>query len=672
MDLHESVELAQLMQSVETQKSQVFPNAATTTNAMEVKTKSSKRSVYVGFYKAQSRQITTTTRKEPLTLNTSRISTMEKIDHRFETKKQFLENQIKLFNEDLDRPLKEDITGCANDEFELKSSIYIKQFSVRKIQLGNNGNLWINAATNFSDELQKLVQESNLRAFAINSDKMVVVSLQSVQSLQSLMECESDSENECVTDHDDYFNDKISRFKLEADPEDWEFFEMDNEFATFSLFISSQYYSVTASVEKCLNWWLSYEKPLPFEEILLGKNFETRIPNYLKNVNIDEYIDSDGSIKETFVKDKLANSSEYIQKLFDKSQQYADTKPIFKVKKIFDESQKTAVKDALSANLVLIQGPPGTGKSHVAVRIIDVLFKIMKSKVANAMSEIPLARIQNEEELVSQEMKNISHHYSKPILILAQRNSSLDFLVEKCIVEFGLVPYQLVRFGERSTSPIVAPFKFSNIIKSAVRHSSQFSNIKWNFNRQLDEFNRKDDLDETIKFMDSEFEIFRQQQLEFFRTKLQGAKILAMTTSGAAINHDLLKMLGIKIVLVEEAAEIMMPNLIASLLPSCEHLILIGDHLQLRPRPASHSMIAQFNMNLSLFEVLVKRNFKCSMLKTSHRLPPFMTKVLNKVFYSNQLEVTISEDINITSSTDRQAAKLDNEGMYFNFYLYII
>jgi chromosomal replication initiation ATPase DnaA len=53
----------------------------------------------------------------------------------------------------------------------------------------------------------------------------------------------------------------------------------------------------------------------------------------------------------------------------------------FKVKKLFDESQKIAVKNALSANLVLIQGPPGTGKSHVAVRIIDVLLNLTKQPI---------------------------------------------------------------------------------------------------------------------------------------------------------------------------------------------------------------------------------------------------------------------------------------------------
>ena len=57
-----------------------------------------------------------------------------------------------------------------------------------------------------------------------------------------------------------------------------------------------------------------------------------------------------------------------------------------------------------------------------------------------------------------------------------------------------------------------------------------------------------------------------------------------MTTSGAAINQQLLNELKAAVVFVEEAAEVLESNLLASLTPHVKHLILIGDHMQLKPK----------------------------------------------------------------------------------------
>ena len=57
-----------------------------------------------------------------------------------------------------------------------------------------------------------------------------------------------------------------------------------------------------------------------------------------------------------------------------------------------------------------------------------------------------------------------------------------------------------------------------------------------------------------------------------------------MTTSGAAINQQLLNELKAAVVFVEEAAEVLESNLLASLTSHVKHLILIGDHMQLKPK----------------------------------------------------------------------------------------
>jgi superfamily I DNA and/or RNA helicase len=73
--------------------------------------------------------------------------------------------------------------------------------------------------------------------------------------------------------------------------------------------------------------------------------------------------------------------------------------------------------------------------------------------------------------------------------------------------------------------------------------------------------------------------------------------------------HLLFFDLGCKIVIVEEAAEIFEAHVITSLSPKCEHLILIGDHVQLRPSPSVYKLAMNYKIDVSLFERFVKNNF---------------------------------------------------------------
>ena len=56
-----------------------------------------------------------------------------------------------------------------------------------------------------------------------------------------------------------------------------------------------------------------------------------------------------------------------------------------------------------------------------------------------------------------------------------------------------------------------------------------------------------------------------------------------MTTTGAAIHQRLLNQLKAAVVFVEEAAEVLESNLLATLTPHVKHMVLIGDHKQLKP-----------------------------------------------------------------------------------------
>ncbi len=102
--------------------------------------------------------------------------------------------------------------------------------------------------------------------------------------------------------------------------------------------------------------------------------------------------------------------------------------------------------------------------------------------------------------------------------------------------------------------------------------------------------------------MESRKSIEEEKKLAVLREK----KIVGMTITGAAINSSLIQKLGPKIVLVEEAAEILEPCLISAISRSTEHLILIGDHKQLRPSVDTYTLKINCNFDVSMMERLIR------------------------------------------------------------------
>lgn len=75
-------------------------------------------------------------------------------------------------------------------------------------------------------------------------------------------------------------------------------------------------------------------------------------------------------------------------------------------------------------------------------------------------------------------------------------------------------------------------------------------------------------------------EAFRQEihnvYNEVERRVLQTAKIIGVTTTGLAQRISLLRHVPGKVIICEEAGEIMEPHMISALLPSVEHVISVG------------------------------------------------------------------------------------------------
>lgn len=126
---------------------------------------------------------------------------------------------------------------------------------------------------------------------------------------------------------------------------------------------------------------------------------------------------------------------------------------------------------------------------------------------------------------------------------------------------------------------------------------------------------------------------------------LQQADIVGVTTTGLARNLDLLRKLRCKVMLCEEAGEVLEAHILTALLPSVEQAILIGDHLQLRPQIQNYELQStnplgkKYSLDMSLFERLVQPpcasdlKFPYSTLETQRRMHPSIAELVRSTLY---------------------------------------
>ncbi|KAG8185046.1 hypothetical protein JTE90_017067 [Oedothorax gibbosus] len=115
----------------------------------------------------------------------------------------------------------------------------------------------------------------------------------------------------------------------------------------------------------------------------------------------------------------------------------------------------------------------------------------------------------------------------------------------------------------------------------------------------------------------------------------QKADVVGMTTTGASKYRQIVQQLNPKVVIVEEAAEILESHIVTSLAPGTQHVILIGDHQQLRPNPTVHLLAVKYNLNVSLFERMIENGINCHQLSIQHRMRPEIASLISPHIYEN-------------------------------------
>ncbi|KAI1332021.1 hypothetical protein F5Y16DRAFT_358334 [Xylariaceae sp. FL0255] len=130
---------------------------------------------------------------------------------------------------------------------------------------------------------------------------------------------------------------------------------------------------------------------------------------------------------------------------------------------------------------------------------------------------------------------------------------------------------------------------------------------------------------------------------------LSAADIVGVTTTGLAKNIDLLRRLRCKVLICEEAGEVLEAHNLTALLPSIEHCILIGDQLQLRPQIQNYDLNStnprgeQYSLDVSLFERLVSPSdggprLPFDTLKTQRRMHPKISELIRQTLYPSLVD----------------------------------
>lgn len=131
---------------------------------------------------------------------------------------------------------------------------------------------------------------------------------------------------------------------------------------------------------------------------------------------------------------------------------------------------------------------------------------------------------------------------------------------------------------------------------------------------------------------------------EVNRRALLTADVIGITTTGLARDIATLQKLRAKIVVCEEAAEVLEAHVISALMPGVEHFIQIGDHQQLRPQINNYALSLEtprgmlYQLDRSQFERLASGEpglpiMPIAQLDVQRRMRPEIASLIRNTMY---------------------------------------
>ncbi|KAK9642316.1 hypothetical protein HCH54_007750 [Aspergillus fumigatus] len=114
---------------------------------------------------------------------------------------------------------------------------------------------------------------------------------------------------------------------------------------------------------------------------------------------------------------------------------------------------------------------------------------------------------------------------------------------------------------------------------------------------------------------------------------LRKARIIGMTATGLSKYRALISSVKPKTILIEEAAEVTEAPIAVACLDSLQHMILVGDHQQLKGQCAVQDLEGEpFHLDVSMFERLVKNKIGYVTLRRQRRMVPEIRRLLEPIY----------------------------------------
>merc|ERR1719376_472191 len=166
--------------------------------------------------------------------------------------------------------------------------------------------------------------------------------------------------------------------------------------------------------------------------------------------------------------------------------------------------------------------------------------------------------------------------------------------------------------------------------------------------------------EQQLKMSESCYAKYKELKAQEDSEVMREATVIGMTTTGAARYQKVLGDLRPTIVIIEEAAEVLEGHIVTSLSQHCQHLILIGDHLQLRPNPTVYELARNYNLNLSLFERMINNQVEFACLGLQHRMRPQISRLM-RLIYPNLKDHPVVKNYPNVKGTGSSVVFLDHK-----------
>ncbi|XP_052254960.1 helicase with zinc finger domain 2-like isoform X4 [Dreissena polymorpha] len=293
-----------------------------------------------------------------------------------------------------------------------------------------------------------------------------------------------------------------------------------------------------------------------------------------------------------------------------------------------NRKQQEAINKAMRSRFTLIQGPPGTGKTNTGIKLL-YLFDQINEKISRQRSlrkRVLFCGPSNKcVDLVAREMLGMGNYAPKFVRVYGKSLEAKDFPIPGKV--FNTPKNLESAYDLRSVS-------LHHIIRQ--RGKPFAVEIK-----ELDDY-FKDNLYRPMPEKIKEYQDLIHSASENEITEYN----IILCTTDVATNARLLKALQIQQLIVDEAGMCPEPKCLVPIIASkAEQVVLIGDHMQLRPIIKCKEA-AELGMDTSLFERYalngdsekLKNNVNFTMLDRQYRMHPRICDLPSELFYEGRLQ----------------------------------